>query len=347
MQELLGRIARLDPTASLGLRVIACFDELVVGNVNTRALLSAAASLAGCVCGFEQDRPRRTMRIDPRGEQVLTESAPDAPRITTSVDDGLLVWLEREGPALANDAIILERLALAIRIRHGRSRGDSDHSRDLGILLDGARDTEERCTAASSLGLSLHADYRVVAAPLFAVWNKHPGGPEDVIPSRFGPIHAVVVTATTDVVDASPAGVGVATPPAHLHRSFQTALTAVRLCQPPTVPFLSADDYGGLVALMADMHEDGHHPDADLLDVVLAHTWGAATLDALVRAGSVRQVARINHVHHKTMQARLEVITETLGWDPLDGHGRTRLGIAYLLWQLRHSRVLDLPAVAR
>ncbi len=46
MQELLGRISALDPEASLGLRVIACFDELVVGNVNTRALLSAAASLA-------------------------------------------------------------------------------------------------------------------------------------------------------------------------------------------------------------------------------------------------------------------------------------------------------------
>ena len=40
MQELLGRIARLDPSASLGRRVIACFDELIVGNVNTRALLA-------------------------------------------------------------------------------------------------------------------------------------------------------------------------------------------------------------------------------------------------------------------------------------------------------------------
>ena len=42
MQELLGRIAALDPTASLGLRVIACFDELIIGNVNTRALLEVA-----------------------------------------------------------------------------------------------------------------------------------------------------------------------------------------------------------------------------------------------------------------------------------------------------------------
>ena len=46
MQELLGRISRLDPSALLGLRVIACFDELVVGNVNTRALLAAAAALS-------------------------------------------------------------------------------------------------------------------------------------------------------------------------------------------------------------------------------------------------------------------------------------------------------------
>ena len=35
MQELLGRISALDPQASLGLRVIACFDELIIGNVNT------------------------------------------------------------------------------------------------------------------------------------------------------------------------------------------------------------------------------------------------------------------------------------------------------------------------
>ena len=59
MQELLGRITRLDPEASLALRVIACFDELTVGRVNTRGLLAAAASLAGCAAGFRQDRPAR------------------------------------------------------------------------------------------------------------------------------------------------------------------------------------------------------------------------------------------------------------------------------------------------
>ena len=68
MQELLGRIARLDPSASLGLRVIACFDELVVGNVNTRALLAAAASLAGCTAGFADPGSGRLLRITAKGQ---------------------------------------------------------------------------------------------------------------------------------------------------------------------------------------------------------------------------------------------------------------------------------------
>jgi methyl acetate hydrolase len=33
-----------------------------------------------------------------------------------------------------------------------------------------------------------------------------------------------------------------------------------------------------------------------------------------------------------------------LGVDPYDDLGRTRLGTAYLIWRLRHSRVLELPS---
>src|SRR6266446_6026418 len=119
MQELLGRIAALDPPASLGLRVIACFDELIIGNVNTRALLSAAASLAGCNAGFQQDRPARVIRVTPGGELCPGGGEPTGQLIRT---DGHTVWLERDGPNRANDDIIIERLALAVRIRHGQAR---------------------------------------------------------------------------------------------------------------------------------------------------------------------------------------------------------------------------------
>lgn len=344
MQELLGRIARLDPSASLGLRVIACFDELVVGNVNTRALLSAAASLAGCVAGFHQDHPVRSLRVDPRGE-ILRETDRAVP-VTATTAEGLSVWLERDGDALPNDAIILERLALAVRIRHSRSRSGSDHRRDLGRLVDGETPVDDRMAAAGSLGLGVTRRYRVVTAPLFAVWERHPSGPEDVVPTVHGPIHAVVVPEDPgdDGPRASPVGVGVATRPEDLHHSFRTAMVALRLCDPPRVPTVHADEYGGLVSLLADAPAASAHPDADRLAELEAHGWGATTIEAIVRSQSMRQAARLADVHHSTMQSRIETITTLLGFDPFDGFGKPRLGMAYLVWRLRRSRVLDLPS---
>ena len=343
MQELLGRIARLDPSASLGLRVIACFDELMVGNVNTRALLAAAASLAGCVAGFRSENPGRTVRIDPRGHHADGVPPVVRPDFRQDASDGLTVWLERDGERQPNDAIVLERLALAIRIRHGRGR-QSDHRRDLSLLLDPEVDVQARSVSAITLGLRPGARYRVVCAPLFAVWPEHPHGPEDVVATRFGAIHVLVLLDGDHAVAAVPSGVGVATDVVDLHHSFRTALVALRLCDPPAVGSVLADDFGGLVGLLADAPDGSPQPDVALIDEVMTHAWGAETLAAVVRSHSLRQAARVAGVHHSTMQSRLETVTETLGFDPFEGYGRTRLGTAYLVWRLRHSRVLDLPA---
>jgi hypothetical protein len=341
MQELLGRIAALDPTASLGLRVIACFDELIIGNVNTRALLSAAASLAGCNAGFQQERPARVVRVTPEGELCPGGGEPIGQVIRA---DGLTVWLERDGPKRANDDIIVERLALAVRIRYGQGRHDVENRRDLAVLLDGSTAVDVRQLAAARLGLQPTVTHRVVAAPLFATWGERPSGPEDVVPSSFGPLHALVVPSACTSVNANPAGIGVAAPIEHFDHSFRTAVVALRLCTPPTIPVVTADEYGGLIGLLADAPSDAHIPDVDLLDEVMTHSWACSTLDALIRAGSVRQAARLCGVHHSTLQTRVDVISDMVGFDPNDGLGRTRLGIAYLVWRLRHSRVLDAPA---
>ena len=347
MQELLGRIARLDPSASLGLRVIACFDELIVGNVNTKALLAAAASLAGCVAGFAQDQAGRTLRVTPRGV-VAPEPDPQAPAAYARVEPApdLHVWLERTGPAHPNDAIILERLGMAVRLRHGAGRRDHDHRRDLGLLTDVDVSPEARCVAAAALGLHTHALYRVVVAPLFAVWVTHPTGPEDVLATRHGPLHALVLPADQADLEASPVGVGVATDVEHLHHSLRTAVVALRLCEPPTTPMVRADDYGGLVSLLAQVQPEDPQPDADRLERVGEHAWGLETVAAIVRSQSLRQAARCAGVHHSTMQARVDTLVGLLGFDPFDGFGRARLGTAYLVHRLRHSRVLDLPAPA-
>jgi methyl acetate hydrolase len=186
----------------------------------------------------------------------------------------------------------------------------------------------------------------VLAAPLFAVWNTHPQGPGDVVASEFGPIHAVVIPADTDKVDVRPAGVGVAADAIDLARSYRTAVVALRLCSGPDEPYVHADDYGGLIELLAEIPLDSPNPDADRLAEVMAIPWARPTVDAVLRATTTRHAARLEGVHHSTMQTRIETLTHKLGFDPMDGYGRTRLGMAYLLWRLRTSRVMDLPTPA-
>ncbi|MFC5950136.1 helix-turn-helix domain-containing protein [Pseudonocardia lutea] len=342
MQELPGRVPGPDPHDGADLRVIACFDELMVGNVDTRGLLNAAASLAGCTAGFCTDLPPpRSVRVAPTGKVVQGRALP--PPGSSIRCDGLTVWLEREGPARVNDGTVLERLMLAVRIRHGRGRREPDRG-ELGLLLDRSVPVEERRTAAARLRLSPGVRYRVLAAPLFAAWEDHPAGAEDVVATPHGPIHALVLPEDRAPGGAIPSGLGVATTVEHLHRSFRTAVVALRLCAPPEAPCVAADRYGGVIELLADTGLDLDFPDVDALDAVMRHAWGPATLDALVRAGSVRQAARLAGVHHSTLRTRLDVITGVVGFDPFDGIGRTRLGVAYLIWRLRTSRVLDLPA---
>jgi hypothetical protein len=123
-------------------------------------------------------------------------------------------------------------------------------------------------------------------------------------------------------------------------------VVALRLCSPPDEPFVRADDYGGLVELLADTPADCPNPDADQLAELMDHPWARSTVDAVVRATTVRHAARLEGVHHSTMQTRIETLTHKLGFDPMDGYGRTRLGVAYLVWRLRTSRVMDLPTPA-
>ncbi len=112
------------------------------------------------------------------------------------------------------------------------------------------------------------------------------------------------------------------------------------------MPVLNADTYAGLVNLLADAPADAHHPDIELVDQVAKHPWGLPTLDVVVRSTSVRQAARLAGVHHSTMQARIDALVGDLGFDPFDGYGRVRAGIAYLSWRLSRSRVLELPLPA-
>lgn len=337
MQELLGRMRSLDASATASLRVIACFDELMAGAVGTDGLLSAAAALSGHVAGVRRTADSPTIRVDGRGDRL---GRGDPRGIVRTVDD-LTVWLEADhSDPDANEAIIVERLGLALRVRYDLH--DAPARRDLAVAVDPAAPLEERVEAAIRRGLSPGTRYRAIAAPLFAIWNVHPHGPEDVVATAFGPVHVAIVSETTDA-DAMPLGIGIATTIDDLELSFRTATVALRLADGSGTS--TADDLGGVAEVLADMPTSSR-PDRDeavLGDVLAAHPWAARSIEALSRSTSVREAARTAGIHHSTMTARIATLAEALGFDPLDGMGRTRLTLAYFKHRLRSSRVLELP----
>ncbi|MGC3020878.1 helix-turn-helix domain-containing protein [Brevibacterium sp. FAM 24630] len=340
MQELLGRIAKLDPEASLGLRVIACFDELMVGEVNSHALASAAAALAGCPAGFCSGDRTRQLRVDPGG--VSIPGARPAEVVALSLPNESEVWLEREGTALPNDDLILERFGLAIGVRFGLERQQLEVPRDVALALDSAATTADRSAAAARLGLMPGSGYRVLVAPLFAVFDTRPVGPTDVITSEHGTLQVVIVADHAEDIAVSPAGLGPVGPIGELPRSLRAAVVALRLSRPPEEGLVRAENFGGLVELLAESSE-ATDPDAARIDEIMDSPWAESTVRVLLEAPTIRQAARDLGLHHSTVQSRAEQIERCLGYDPLAGYNRTRLGISVLRWRLRNSRVLELP----
>lgn len=341
MQELLGRLRSLDPTASQGLRVIACFDELMAGRVGTDGLLSAAAALAGRPVCVRRTPGSPVIRIDPAGRRL----EPAEPPADLAASAELIVWIERsEGEAGVNDAIILERLLLALRMRY--SDGDEPVVRDLALMFDDGVDLAKRRDAATRRGLASGMRLRVIAAPLFAVWSHHPAGPEDVISTDFGPVHAAIVPVDAEVA-AKPLGIGIAVERDDLAVSFRTALLALRLADTAPDGISRADALGVLAETLAEQPLRARM-DADETAVsrLVEHSWALATLDALVQSSSVRDAARAAGVHHSTMSSRIDTITAEFGFSPVDGWGRTRAALALLRWRVRTSHVLELPAPA-
>lgn len=338
MQELLGRLGALDPQAGQGLRVIACFDELMTGGVAVRGLLAAAAALTGTTAGTDLDGV--PVRIDPTGAEVPGKGP--GPRLSNETTPE--VWIERDPDRPhANDAIVLERLGLAVGLRLDPRQPAGATPRDLALAVDPDITADERQAAAERLRLAPTGRYRVLAAPLFATWERHPRGPEDVISTPFGPVHLSIIPEDAQALGA-PLGLGVATRVEGLPRAAATAVIALRLHTPQqrNRP-MEADSLGGLVEMLAELPAASGDRDAEAMARVMEHAWGDDSVAALVDAATVREAARLVGVHHSTMTARVEAMTEALGFDPLSGLGRTRLGMAYLRWRLRTSHVLTLP----
>lgn len=329
MQDLLGRLTALDPDASETLKVVSYFDALVARSVGVESMLRGAAVLSGATVGQRDGRHIVRVRADgvridpvePSPSWPVRESGPDA-----------VAWIEREGDAHSNDAMILERLSLALGIIRARRTVGPESAVELAISSYAG--AEERAAALPRLRLSASMLRLVASPPEPAPLPTHPSA---VVATRHGLTRATIIDTQTDVREVWPdtaalrLGVGLAGPGDQLPQSWASALVAVRLTSPGE-PVVDAADLGALL-LVADAAESSPlHPDAAALAALDARS--RELLDAVAEEQSVRAAATRLGRHHSSVQERLTVLVETLGYDPRTSRGHARYVLARMLLTL-------------
>ena len=331
MQDLLGRLTALDPDASETLKVVTYFDALVARSVGVESMLRGAAVLSGATVG--QRDGGQVMRVRADGVRI----DPIEPSVTWPMRDSgpaAVVWIEREGTPHTNDAMILERLSLALGIIRARRSIGPESAVELAISSYAGAD--ERAAALPRLRLSA-GPLRVVASPPDpAPLPQHASA---VVATRHGLTRATILDAGTDALQAWPEpeqqhlrlGIGPLGPGEQLPGSWSAALVAVRLTS-PTEPVVDAADLGALL-LVAEIAESGPtHPDAVILGALDDRS--RELLDAVAEERSVRAAAARLGRHHSSVQERLAVLAETLGYDPRTSRGHARYVLARMLRSL-------------
>ncbi|MFT4212882.1 MAG: hypothetical protein QM626_13545 [Microbacterium sp.] len=320
MQELAGRLTALDADASASLKVISYFDALVAGGAGIESLVRAAVVLTGVAAGAETSG--RVTRVDANGRRGDDGDRGDWP---SSEVGGRTVWIERVGEAHANDAMVLDRLSLAVMIADAR-RGVPEAGA-VEIVLDAGRPASERATALARLPLEAAGPVRVIAQqPDMPV-----AGPSALVADARGLVRAVLMT-PSHAPGAGPAGYALASSADVLPQAWEDARLALRLAD-RRHPVVCADDLGALIVVARSFDpRQSQHPDVGVLLALDERT--RELLDELVEADSVRAAAGALGLHHSTLQARHESLTRQLGYDPRSGLGRTRYETARLLARL-------------
>lgn len=319
MQQLVGRLTAVDPEVSETLSVISYFDALVAGGVGVDALLRGAAALAGVVAGAEVRG--KIIRRDPQGRR-LDAGAEDLRSATRRTPAGV-VWLERDAPARSSDAMILERLALAVELAVNRHNPDNA----LDILLDGARTPGERASALARLGVEPDTRLRVIAS---TVDDRTPQRPSTLVATRGGMLRATL-DVQGDYEARGRAGFGTWERGIDASASWEAAVIAFHFTDTNTLT-VDASELGALLDLVRKYDPAAPHPDVLALQRLDART--AHTLRTLVEAESVRAAAAQLGMHHSSLQARHEDLTQALGYDPRTVVGRIRYATAEMLRRL-------------
>ncbi|MGW2013456.1 helix-turn-helix domain-containing protein [Streptomyces sp. NPDC001927] len=347
MEALAVRLSGLDAYAEGAIRVVAFYDTLMRRRVDLPALARASAGLAECVAGIRLHGTGRALRVAPDGSPPADPPTPvpgSAPvPITLDEEEIGEVWLERPGPPLLLDVVVLERLALAAATvveRYGPARTTMADPALVELVISSGGDEAATARALRLLGFAPDVPVEVVAVrsrlPLHRIGALVcPGRP--VKAATVGDVGVLLTTGVDE--DRFPAdaraGIGAADGP---ERSWRQARTALRFTTPhrPVVHHARL----GALALLAQVPPGAAREDPDVAAIAaLAGNAGdLATLDAYCATGSQRRAAQLLHLHHSSVARRLEQIGKALGIDLAEPAGLVRATVALTTWRLLADR---------
>ncbi|MDT0341498.1 helix-turn-helix domain-containing protein [Streptomyces litchfieldiae] len=350
MKGLLLRLSSLDADAAAAVRVIAHFQALLGGGVDSASLVRSTAGLAECAAGMELDGGR-TLRYGPDGEALAGEPARVSGEVRLHPTGR--VWLERPGAAGPFDDLVLEWLAIAAGVLRAGGRAVSDPAL-FELVLSAREAATDRTRALRLLGLVPEAPLRVMVV----AGEEHDGGRTGAlrllarasVPGtvRVAEIESVgVVLLQTPDGGASPVaavravarggqrvGIGGGTAASRAWESWQQARVAVRFAAAglPADAVVCHDELGS-VALLAELPAARLRelPDIRALTRLADGEGGAsavAVLAAFCRTGSLRQAAAELHLHHSSVAARLTRVEAALGLRLRDPRDRFRAQFA-------------------
>ncbi|MBB5959806.1 hypothetical protein FHS29_006427 [Saccharothrix tamanrassetensis] len=341
MEALAERLSHLDPEAGGALRVVMFYDTLMRRRVDIPALARASANLAECVVGVRLHGTGRVIRMGPDGRQA---PAPEPPASTTApitLDEEEIgtAWLERPGPPLPLDDLVLDRLAIAAAAvveRYGPARTTMADPALIELVISADSDEAARARALRLLGFAADLPIRVIAVRSPLPLDRVGALVCPARPVKAAPVADVGVILATTVDPARfptgvRAGIGAGGSP---DRSWWEARTALRFTT-PNQPVVHYHDLGAL-ALLAQVPRDAARDNADVTAIarVGGNPEDLDTLDAYCATGSLRRAADLLHLHHSSVARRLDQLGRTLGIELTEPTGLIRARLALTAWRL-------------
>ncbi|HVW17345.1 MAG TPA: hypothetical protein VHB30_03775, partial [Solirubrobacteraceae bacterium] len=162
MRALLQRLSGLDDVAESAVQIIELFDKLAQEQFGLEGLVRSAALFSECAVGVAGADGTVIVRVASDGRAL----EPLQPRSATAhtVNGGGEVWLEREGPAHALDALVLERFAAAVAVTRKRKRPARHSSADrVELLIQRTASEDDRLLAIERFGLVPASPIRLLA----------------------------------------------------------------------------------------------------------------------------------------------------------------------------------------